>query len=296
MRLLYTLLIVVALPAALIWMVGYYATYTSKVSMYRTVKDDSDAQARSLMDEIERVIAQHVANWQAYGTTDIVQATLRASGQELDAIEELNEYIREQDQAWSDADSDLARQLSENALSQELSSFMSKLNSTGDVYGEVFVTNKHGVNAAQSSRTSNYFQKGESWWQAAWENENGVFVSDVRYDESAGITALELCVRIDDAQGQPLGVLKAVLNIEEIFELIDTRAKAMGPDYTSGVILFDRNLAIIHESNARDEDDGERQNLADTSQRLSSGSNGRTTNSISPEANRSPWKWMAHSI
>ncbi len=254
MRLLYRLLIVVALPAALIWQVGYYATNTSEVSLHRAVKNQSDAQARALMEEIERVIEQHVTNWQAYGTTEVVQETLRSSGEELDKVDDVKQYIEEQNRVWSDADSSLSRELSENDLSKELVSMLDKFQSVtaGEVYGEVFLTNKHGTNAAQSRHTTDYGQSDEPWWQEAMEN--GVFVSDVLEDESSGVTAVELCVRIDDPQQAPLGVLKAALNIEEMFELIDMRANAMGPNYANSVILFDRNLTIIHQSNVDAED------------------------------------------
>ena len=263
MRLLYKLLIVVALPAALIWQVGYYATNTSKVSLHRAVKNQSDAQARALMDEIERVIAQHLANWQAYGTTEVVQKTLRASGEELDELDDVKRYIKEQDDVWNKGQSDLARKLTENALSQDLNSILSKLQSVtaGAVYGEVFLTNKHGANAAQSSRTTDYEQFDEKWWQEAWNH--GVFVSDVLEDDSAGIRAVELCVRIDDSEQVPLGVLKAVLNIEEIFDLIDLRAKAMGPNYANSVILFDRRKSIIHQSNVEVEGSAQLRSIAD---------------------------------
>ena len=135
MRLLYRLLIVVALPAALIWQVGYYATNTSEVSLHRAVKNQSDAQARALMEEIERVIEQHVTNWQAYGTTEVVQETLRSSGEELDKVDDVKQYIEEQNRVWSDADSSLSRELSENDLSKELVSMLDKFQSVARVIG-----------------------------------------------------------------------------------------------------------------------------------------------------------------
>ena len=144
MRLLYKLLVVVALPAALIWAVGYYATDTSKESLFNAIQDRTDSQARALMDEIDRVIQRHLAIWQAYGTGELVQRTLRESNEELQAHDNVEGLIEERDRIWKSTEpgvpSELADRLSQNALSRDLSSLLEKLNSvnSGTVYGEVF--------------------------------------------------------------------------------------------------------------------------------------------------------------
>ena len=107
-----------------------------------------------------------------------------------------------------------------------------------------FLTNSRGTNAAQSRRTTDYAQAGEDWWEAAWRD--GLFVGEVDHDESAGVKAVDLCVRIDDPDGNHLGVLKAVLHIRQILDLVDSHASAMGTDYN--VILFDGGRKIIHQS------------------------------------------------
>ena len=85
------------------------------------------------------------------------------------------------------------------------------------IFAELFVTNRYGANVAQTHRTSDYRQGDERWWQEAMKR--GLFVSDVGFDESAGIYSVDICLRVQDQQGEPLGVLKAVMNIQEIIEL-----------------------------------------------------------------------------
>ncbi|MFH1423271.1 MAG: HAMP domain-containing protein, partial [Planctomycetota bacterium] len=50
--------------------------------------------------------------------------------------------------------------------------------------------------------------------------ENDLYVGDVEWDGSAGIYSMDLCVRVDDESGNFLGILKAVLNIEEVINII----------------------------------------------------------------------------
>ena len=47
------------------------------------------------------------------------------------------------------------------------------------------------------------------WWQKA--TREGVYIGDVKYDESAGIYSIEIDLRVEDKGWELLGVLKSVL-------------------------------------------------------------------------------------
>ena len=81
-------------------------------------------------------------------------------------------------------------------------------------YAEIFVTNQYGANVAQSHKTSDFRQDDEMWWQKA--KQNGIFLSEGGYDESAGVYASDVAIKILDDNGNFIGVLKAVVNIESI--------------------------------------------------------------------------------
>ena len=228
MKLLIKLLIVVALPAVLIWQVGYYATDVSKRMLRVTIEEQSDSQAKSLMDEIDRAILMHLTNWQAYANSQVVQATLKESNQRFAELEDAESYITAQESLWIKASdgqpTELMTELATNSLSLDLIAWLEKLGSVRGrmVYGEVFVTNAFGVNAAESSLTTDFVQNDEDWWNAA--KTQGTFVGEVERDDSSGINAIDLCIGVFDEKQEFLGVLKAVLNIAAIHELIDARA------------------------------------------------------------------------
>jgi hypothetical protein len=81
-------------------------------------------------------------------------------------------------------------------------------------YAEIFVTNQYGGNIAQSHKTSDYKQDDELWWQKA--KQNGIFLSEGGYDESAGVYASDIAIKILNEDGNFIGVLKAVVNVESI--------------------------------------------------------------------------------
>ncbi|MBU1006153.1 MAG: HAMP domain-containing protein, partial [Candidatus Omnitrophica bacterium] len=86
------------------------------------------------------------------------------------------------------------------------------------VFVEMFITNKYGVNVAQTGKTIDYYQADEEWWQAA--KRDGVYVSDAGYDESSGVYSVDICAEIKDDGGNFLGVMKAVLNIKDAIGIL----------------------------------------------------------------------------
>ena len=202
MKLVTKLLVVVSLPAVLIWQVGYYAMNVSKRTLRVAIERQSDSQAESLMDEIDRVVLTHLANWQAYANGQVVQNTLKLSNSSFAQLPDMNFYIDEQEKSWIHATdnepTDLMIELASNALSLDLIAWLAKLGSVQGrpVYGEVFVTNAFGVNAAQSSQTTDFLQSDESWWAKA--KLDGIFIGDVERDESSGVEAIDLCIAVHD--------------------------------------------------------------------------------------------------
>ncbi|MBI3635011.1 MAG: methyl-accepting chemotaxis protein [Candidatus Rokubacteria bacterium] len=115
------------------------------------------------------------------------------------------------------------------------------------VFKEVFFTDRSGYNVAISNMTSDFVQSDEEWWVNAWARgvdiggtsqnplsmkKEGEMGARVTFDESAGVWSIAISVRIDNPRTkQPLGVMKAVLDITAVQELATrTAAKIPGTD------------------------------------------------------------------
>ncbi len=253
MGIIYKLLIATLLPAALIWTVGHYAANISQQSLREAIENTSLTRASALMDEIDRVVQSRVIQWSAFARSDLVQRTLidaNAAFAERDkaAIVQVND---ERDQQWratpADETSPLMHSLMTNRLARDLRSLLDKLSegSGYEVFGEVFFTNRYGANVAQTSRTSDYLQSDEAWWQAAVRD--GLAMSEVSFDESAGIFSIDISMRVNDSDGNLLGVMKAVMNIREVFGLIDRRSARFGDG--KRLLLLDRSGKVLHIAN-----------------------------------------------
>ncbi|EMI46559.1 hybrid sensor histidine kinase/response regulator [Rhodopirellula sp. SWK7] len=251
MRIIYKLLLATLLPAALIWTVGNYAASVGQKSLQTAIRKTSQTRAAAVMDEIDRIVQSRFIQWKAYTRSDLVQQTLADSNASFLEFDDVESIIDTRETKWRSTPpgetTPLMRSLMNNKVARDLRSLMEKLNegSGYTIFGEVFFTNRFGANIAQSNRTSDYRQNDEQWWQDAVRD--GMSISDVKFDESADIHSIDLALRIDDADGEFLGVMKAVMNIREVFSVVDRRNERYGAG--ERLLLLDRNGVVLHIGN-----------------------------------------------
>ncbi|MBW3605967.1 MAG: hypothetical protein KY460_13900 [Actinobacteria bacterium] len=95
---------------------------------------------------------------------------------------------------------------------------------------ELFFTERNGLTVATSGRTSDFVQRDETWWNRAWDD--GLFLGAVELDESSESVGLTVAVRIDSSSGDPLGVLKAVVDIGLLQQIATRTADDTDTDVT----------------------------------------------------------------
>ncbi|OHB58399.1 MAG: hypothetical protein A2173_08790 [Planctomycetes bacterium RBG_13_44_8b] len=215
--------------ALLVAVVGYASGRASQQVLCENIGQSSAVLAAKILEHIDEQIQKKAEVFQEYSADSTVRQFVAESNQEFEDIADTDAYIKETDRQWVAASEDYITPFMQNLIDNELSE---KLREKAAFYnakygsktiGEIFVTNKHGVNAAQSKKTSDYLQADEQWWQDA--KQNGLAVMDVDYDLSSGIYSIAICTRIDDDAGNFLGVMKAVVNINEIIAHIQTTEK-----------------------------------------------------------------------
>ncbi|MBI1247895.1 response regulator [bacterium] len=248
MRIVHKLLLATVLPALLIWVVGYYAVAVSERSLREIIEARSAARAAAVMDEIDRALRTHVANLEALARSNLIRETLAESNAKFSEFADPAAEVEKLDKVWQTGTikerQELLSGLIDNKLSQELRLRQEKLQEASGypVYGEIFVTNRYGGVAALTGRTSDYRQDDETWWQEAVKNH--VYIGDVAFDESAKIYSVEICVAIENLEGKLAGVLKAVLNIQEVFNIVDGQSRSTKNSQTE-FFLFTHDYRII---------------------------------------------------
>lgn len=84
-------------------------------------------------------------------------------------------------------------------------------------FTEMFVTDAVGLNVGQTNKTSDYYQADEQWWVDAYAGGAGyAYWGQIEYDDSAKTEAIPLYVPVLGSNGEALGVLKAILDVNAI--------------------------------------------------------------------------------
>lgn len=207
-----------------IGLAGYILIMASQDILRETIGENSTKMARDTVDRIDRIIYRRIERIQPYSTYAPLRAALIGSNREFEKLDTPREYIDRLDKEWTSAPEEEITPFMEELINSELSEGFRfyEQRYEQEVFGKIFVTNKYGVNIAQTGKTFNYYQADEEWWQKA--REEGLYVEDINYDESAGVYAIDICVRIDDENGNFIGVIKAVSNIQEIINIMEAVA------------------------------------------------------------------------
>ncbi|MGB2821887.1 MAG: response regulator [Phycisphaerae bacterium] len=227
MRLSHKLILGSLLLSSLIWVVGLYAVTVSRRSLEDAIERSSAILASEIMDEVDRAIHANIDEWRTYSASPLCQRAIQASNRQFGELQDIRAYIDRGDREWVTAPkgtlSAFMKGLQENELSEAMRQRLSHVEQHKGyrAFGEVFVTNRYGANAAQTGRTSDYRQDDEAWWHRA--RDDGVYVAEVQYDESAGVYSTDVCLRIDDPNGDLLGVMKVVVNIKGILAILEAR-------------------------------------------------------------------------
>jgi len=145
--------------------------------------------------------------------TELIQA-IRDSNSQFGTLDEPYEYINEKDEEWQSASELEITPFMDSIIKSHISDFLRKYTiipseEFGDLqFPEIFVTNAYGANVAQTGKTSDYYQSDEGWWLKG-KNES-IYVGSIEWDKSANIYSSDIVIKIQDKNGNFIGILKAV--------------------------------------------------------------------------------------
>ena len=151
-----------------------------------------------------------------------LRQSLKNSNQEFQEMKDVYLVIEQREKEWTSTDfeviSPFIQELIDNEISEQLREHANMYQESFgyQMYPEIFVTNAYGVNIAQTGKTSDYIQNDELWWIRA--NQDGLYISEVHYDESADVYSADIALRINDNLGEFLGIIKAVTNVDQIYK------------------------------------------------------------------------------
>jgi len=207
--------------------VGLFSITQSQSLLYDSIGSGSTVLAADTMDKIDRTIMNRIEEFQVLISDPFVQDQINISNRifhNMGSESNITNYIQTIDSIWISMKKNQSNLFIQDLLHNNLSMrLIDRMNFyqkeyNYSLYGEIFITNKYGANIGLTNKTTDYYQGDESWWKHAVKK--GLSIENITFDESSEIYSFDVILRIDDANGSFIGVIKIVWNIEEILSII----------------------------------------------------------------------------
>ena len=225
--------------------------------MRTLIGESTQATARSIVEQLEREVYSRLETVRELAlTVPELERSLRRSSREMAAEGDetaIRALLAERDRQWRDwlesprtaSRPAFMAEIESHSLSDKLRRKLRFYSAEAGyaVFSEIFVTDHYGANVAQTSMTSDYLQSDEAWWTNAWND--GLVVGDVRFDDSSQVYSIEFAQRVEASAGESLGVMKAVLDIEDVHRVLTAHEASMADDGGS-LTLVDSRGAILY--------------------------------------------------
>lgn len=207
----------------LVLVMGFLSIITFEQVLKESIGTESITAAGQLSEEISRLVHSRIEAWLLFSKNPGLRESVTHSNLEFASWEDPQSVINDRDDEWvNQENTELKNTLLANDPSKELQnriSFFVKRYGI-PVVAEVFVTNSFGAVIGLSQETSDYRQDDESWWIIA-KNE-GLYVEDVAFDESANVHTIDVSIRIDDNNSNFIGVMKVSFSLQELERLVNS--------------------------------------------------------------------------
>ena len=191
-----------------------------KRTLTEEVGHDLQTLSHSRAFAVSELLGQQVSVLQALALDQVLQtAAMEATVGDETAV--LNTMANLDAQWQTAADDDpLVRDKLENDAAATLVRFQAQF----PIHRELFITDRYGGLVAATSRTTDYYQGDEVWWQAAFANGAGrVYISEPELDQSSDTFGLLMAIPIYNNQGngEMVGILRTTYSFTELVELLN---------------------------------------------------------------------------
>ncbi len=235
--------------AVIIGIGGAIVYFTVSDSITASIGSEAIFVNRGLLSSLDESIYYKIQETQELASDPRLAKAIITSNEDFSNLEDPNSYLNEKDQEWISQPKGTLSPFMTDIISNELSDILRQKSKFYEssyqfpVFSEIFLTNSYGANVAQTGKTSDYKQNDEEWWQVA--KQSGIHIQDVSFDESANVFSIDISVRIEDEDGNFLGILKNVVNIKDVSTLIQSAKSNSQFDNTDFFLLKKNNGEIF---------------------------------------------------
>jgi hypothetical protein len=143
----------------------------------------------------------------------VVVAAIEAQNAQTSAYDEAK--VNELDSQWRAEVGAAAKPLIDATLANEASKYLAEVQAaSGGTFTEIFVMDAKGLNVAQSTVTSDYWQGDEDKFTASFgAGADAVHLGEIEQDESTQTFQSQVSITVVDAAGTPIGAITAGVDL-----------------------------------------------------------------------------------
>lgn len=177
----------------------------------------AESPPKSLIDD---AFVQSIREWSSTPVVGLTLAALNARQADLDQA-----TIDDLDKQWRDERKADDQPLITAVLSSPLSGYLLRIQAgSAGLFTEIFVMTAKGLNAGQSSITSDYWQADEAKFQKTFDvGPDAVFVDEPEYNEETATWRAQVNLTLTDASGAKIGAVTAEVNLTELVRRVAAR-------------------------------------------------------------------------
>jgi len=170
----------------------------------------AESPPKSLIDD---ALIQSIREWSSVPVVGLTLAALNARQGDLDQAS-----IDSLDKQWRDERKADDQPLITAVLSSPLSGYLLRIQAgSAGLFTEIFVMTAKGLNAGQSSITSDYWQADEAKFQKTFDiGPDAVFVDEPEFNEETATWRAQVNLTLTDASGAKIGAITAEVNLTEL--------------------------------------------------------------------------------
>jgi hypothetical protein len=156
-----------------------------------------------------------IAKVREWSNSNVVQLTLSEQNKKHASIDQAK--IDALDKQWREERKSDDQPLITAVLSSPLSGYLTRIQARSlGLYTEIFVMDNKGLNAGQSSVTSDYWQGDEDKWQKTFlVGPEAVFIDKPEYEKTTGTWRVQLNMTLAQDQ-KPVGSVTVEVNLTEL--------------------------------------------------------------------------------
>ena len=212
--------ITILFSCAIIMLIGFGFGYFWGFNLLRnTIAENHIRMAKLIAESVNRILTEEISDLHIYTSSQSRKSMAEKQNLKYAGMDEedISRYFKTMDEKWKEPQKDnpLVKKILETETSNRLKSIVDE--DSGVV--EMFMTDRQGGLVASSGKTSDFYQADEVWWQKTFNNGKGEdFIGDTELDESSKTIGLSLAVPIKDDSGEVIGICKAVISVDRLFE------------------------------------------------------------------------------